>query len=258
MKNKHLKIKVFLLMFALGLATVSLFTVLNRKFVTDSINLPQNGSDSSLLTSPENGNSNGCCDGGSGPDGRELPQETINTLGTKMRPHIVKNADVQKIVLLNVDLTAAKIESSDFRYSNLSKTDFSKASVLFSGFVSVNFKNVNFTGAKFLSSDLTGADFSDAKLIRANFAHSDFSGANLKNADLTDTNLSDADLKSIKNLTYEQLSKAIINKNTSLPAKFTSKKSILLTHSRQRMKELKEQMSAEESELFSNQFDFLD
>jgi len=94
-------------------------------------------------------------------------------------------------------------------------------------------------------------------LTRANFAASDFSDANLKNADLTDTNLSNAELESVKGLTYKQLSKAIINEFTSLPAKFKSKNVVLLSYSRQRMRELQKQMSAEELDLFSNQFDFL-
>lgn len=106
-------------------------------------------------------------------------------------------------------------------------------------------------------SDLTSADFSGAKLERANFAHSDFNNAILSNADLTDANLSDAELVSVKGLTDEQLGKALINEFTSLPATMESKRAVLLAHSRQRMKELQKEMSAEELELFSNEFDFL-
>lgn len=258
MKNRHLKIRVFLLMLALGLSSVSFFTNLYREFVLDSMDLPQTVSDSYLFVSPENGNFTGCCDGGSGPDGRDKPQEIINTLETGTRPHIIKNAEIQGIELRNADLTASEIENSDLGRASLRKADFSKASVFYSGFASANLKDADFTGARFFSSDLAGADFSGAKLVRANFAHSDFSDANLKNADLTDANLSNADLKSVKNLTYEQISRAIINEFTLLPAKFRSKNSVLLMHSRQRMKELRRQMSAGELELFSNEFDFLD
>lgn len=258
MKNKLFKIRVFLLAVALGLSSVPFFKSLYNELINDAINLPQISSNNPLIISPETKNFTSCCGGGSGPDGQSEPPEIINTLGSNAMPHIIKNAHLQEIILPNAELTAAIIENSDFSYASLVNANFSKASILYSGFTSANLRNADFTGGRFFGSDLTDADFSNAKLTRANFAHSDFTDANLKNADLTDTNLSDANLESVEILTYEQLSKAIINEYTVLPAKFRSKSSIFLINSRKRMKELKNQLSAEELELFSNQFDFLD
>ena len=245
-------------MLAFGLASFPFFKSLYSELIIDSINLPEIYSNSPLIISPETKDFTSCCGGGSGPDGPSEPPKIINTLGSNAKPHIIENADIQGIELQNADLTEAKIENSDFSYANLRKVDFSKASIIYSSFTSANLKNVNFTEAKLFGSDLTDADLFGANLKRANFAHTDFSEANLKNADLTDTNLSNARLESVKGLTYEQLSKAIINEFTTLPAKFKSKNSILLLHSRQRMKELRKQMSVPELELFSNEFDFLD
>lgn len=254
MISKYYRIRIFLLTLALGLALVTFFKSIYRGFVLTSINLPQVNSNNPIIVSLEKMPFGG----GSGPDGSSEPQKTINTLGTSTKPHIVENADVQRIKIFNADFIAARIENSDFSEASLREANFSTASIIYSSFISTNLKGSDFTGAKLFGSDLTDANFSDAKLIRANFAHSDFSNAVLKNADLTDTNLSDSRLETAKGLTYKQISKAIINEFTSLPARFESKRSILLEHSRQRMKELKKQMPTGELDLFSNEFDFLD
>ena len=258
MAQKYKGLRVFLLMLALGLSSVSFFKSLYGEFIVATIDLPQIVSNSPLIISPENTGFTSCCGGGSGPDGPSKPQPTINTLGTTIRPYIVENAEVQYIGLQNADLTESKITNSDFSNANLRKANFSNASISYSSFMRVNFKNANFSGTKLFGSDLTEADFSGAKMKRANFAHSGFENAILTNADLTDANLSDAELISAKGLTYEQLNKALINEFTSLPAKFESKRAILLAHSKQRMRELKKEMKAKELELFANDFDFLD
>ncbi len=245
-------------MLALGLTSVPFFGSLSNEIKIASIKLPEINSNSPLILSPENDKFTSCCGGGSGPDGSNEPQPIINTLDTKKSPYIVENADVQHIQLQNADLTESKITNSDFSNANLRKAKFSNAFVIYSSFIRVNFKDADFSGSKFFGSDLTKANFSGAKLRRANFAHSDFDNALLNDADLTDSNLSDARLRSVKGLTYDQLSKAVINEHTSLPVKMESQKADLLNLSRQRAKELKKEMTAEEQNLFFNDFDFLD
>jgi hypothetical protein len=245
------------MMLALGLASVPFFKSLHDKFAYVSVDLPSISSESPLIVSSKY-RSEMDYNGGSGPHGPDEPQETINTLGTAAKPHIVKNADFLRARLQNANLVAAQITNSDLSNANLRKANLSKAIINYSGFIQSDLRAANFTETKLYCSDLTGANLSGAKLTRANLAHTDFSNAIFDNADLTDANLSDAELVSAKGLTYEQLSKAIINKYTSLPAKFESKRAELLTRSRQRMKELRNEMSAQELELFSNQFDFLD
>ena len=75
--------------------------------------------------------------------------------------------------------------------------------------------------------DLHGAfirrtNLSDANLTRANFSNADctgaiFRGANFKETILKGTILRGADLTDAKNLTWEQLSEAVIDGTTKLP-----------------------------------------
>ncbi len=67
-------------------------------------------------------------------------------------------------------------------------------------------------GAKFDKGNLTDADLSFANCSNASFRGADFLRANLKG-----TILRGADLTGAKNLTWGQLSKAIIDETTILP-----------------------------------------
>jgi uncharacterized protein YjbI with pentapeptide repeats len=76
--------------------------------------------------------------------------------------------------------------------------------------------------------DLHGAflrrvDLSDTNLEEANFADTDFTDANLRGSDLKNANLKGAilrgaDLRDVANLAWEQLSEAVIDETTMLPA----------------------------------------
>ncbi|HQU81758.1 MAG TPA: pentapeptide repeat-containing protein [Pyrinomonadaceae bacterium] len=255
--QKYYRYRIFLLMLALGLASVPFFKSLQTEYTIASVALPQTDS-GTLVVFPNLEKEWSPYGGGSGPDGSDEPLITINTLGSETKPYIVKNADVQKISLQNADLSFAEIENSDFSEANLRKADFSKASVYYSTFIDADLRNTNFAGARLFGSDLAEANLSNAKLKRANFAASDFSNALLTNADLTDTNLSDAELVSAKGLTFAQISKALINEFTTLPAQFEPRKEMLVKRSIERMKQLKKELPPAELELFANEFDFLD
>jgi uncharacterized protein YjbI with pentapeptide repeats len=73
---------------------------------------------------------------------------------------------------------------------------------------------------------LRRTDLSHAKLERANLSRADFSNAILRDADfknaiLEGTILRGADLTGAKNLTKEQLRKAILDPKTKLPVEFS-------------------------------------
>jgi uncharacterized protein YjbI with pentapeptide repeats len=73
---------------------------------------------------------------------------------------------------------------------------------------------------------LRRTNLSHAKLERANLSRADFSDAILRNADFKDailegTILSGADLTGAKNLTKDQLQKAILDPKTKLPDEFS-------------------------------------
>ena len=75
--------------------------------------------------------------------------------------------------------------------------------------------------------DLHGAfmrrtDLSGTRLVGANLSGADAQGASFRDADLKDANLDGtvlkgADLRGSKNLTIEQLSRAVIDEDTALP-----------------------------------------
>jgi len=50
----------------------------------------------------------------------------------------------------------------------------------------------------------------------------------------------------------------LINEFTTLPAQFEPRKEMTVRRAIERMKELRNELSAEGSELFANEFDFLD
>jgi uncharacterized protein YjbI with pentapeptide repeats len=64
--------------------------------------------------------------------------------------------------------------------------------------------------------DLTGANLEGANLSYANCQNAIFRRVNFKNANLEGTNLKGADLSDARNLTHDQLAKAIIDKTTTL------------------------------------------
>lgn len=65
--------------------------------------------------------------------------------------------------------------------------------------------------------DLENANFAGADAKNASFRHSFFKNADLGGTDLEGADLSGADLSEAKNLTADQLAKAVIDDTTKLP-----------------------------------------
>jgi uncharacterized protein YjbI with pentapeptide repeats len=72
-------------------------------------------------------------------------------------------------------------------------------------------------GAFLRRTDLSHANLEAANLGGADLSHATLRGANLKNAVLDGTILRGADLTDVKNLTREQIGRAIIDQETRLP-----------------------------------------
>jgi uncharacterized protein YjbI with pentapeptide repeats len=72
-------------------------------------------------------------------------------------------------------------------------------------------------GAFVRRTDLSFADLERADLSHADATHATFRGANFKDAVLKGTILRGADLREARNLTWGQLSEAIIDETTKLP-----------------------------------------
>ncbi len=78
--------------------------------------------------------------------------------------------------------------------------------------------HVNLSGAYLNRVDLSHTTLYRANLSRANFTKAVFRGADFKDAKLDETVLLGADLKDVKNLTVEQLRRAVIDQTTILPS----------------------------------------
>ena len=65
--------------------------------------------------------------------------------------------------------------------------------------------------------DLSGTTLAGSNFADTDFGEADLSGSDFKNANLKRTNLRGADLRDAQNLTWEQLSEAMIDDSTRLP-----------------------------------------
>ncbi|MFT4275661.1 MAG: pentapeptide repeat-containing protein [Rhodopseudomonas sp.] len=77
---------------------------------------------------------------------------------------------------------------------------------------------LNISGAFVRRTDLSGASLRGANLAGADAANANFRGADFEGAILDGTVLRGADLTDAKNLTVQQLSRAIVDRTTVLPA----------------------------------------
>ncbi len=145
-----------------------------------------------------------------------------------------KRIDLQKVDLQRVDMGGEEI--------NLQNALLERAALAWAHFEGANFDNADLHGAylygavlnraSFRRADLLVADMRTAKLRRANLgganlqrtdlSKTDLRGANLKyanlkNAILNRTKLQGADLTSARNLSQEQIDKAIVDEHTKFP-----------------------------------------
>jgi len=154
-------------------------------------------------------------------------------------------ANLHKTDLSFATLRMAKLGSSDLTYANLSyceligadlyKADLSHATLRFTQLTQelarVNFshsilegislENCNLRSSDFVNVSLTeipliGANLTNASLVEANLQGVDLKNVNLDKARVDKANLADADLSQAKNITEEQLGKAILCR-TKLP-----------------------------------------
>ncbi|QBK30699.1 pentapeptide repeat-containing protein [Roseitalea porphyridii] len=80
-----------------------------------------------------------------------------------------------------------------------------------------NLPPLDLSGAFLRRTSLSGAILKNANFAGADFQNARFVGSDFEGADLTGTNLVGADLTGAKNLTADQLRRAIIDETTRLP-----------------------------------------
>ena len=76
---------------------------------------------------------------------------------------------------------------------------------------------VDLHGAFVRRTDMSNADLEQANLAAMDAANAIFRGANFKDANLKGAILRGADLREARNLTWEQLSEAVLDETTKLP-----------------------------------------
>lgn len=181
----------------------------------------------------------------------------VNLKGADFSNSNLKKAHFEDASFQNTSFEKAYLEEAEFESGDLKRTDFSYAEAKNSYMTSIDLRGSNFTGANFQQAGLSnsnlqdttfqyaslkgaylddadlknsvllGANLQDAKLYNADLRYANLNSCNLqganvdaanfKKASLCLTNLQGVDLSKAKGLTYKQLSKAFIDKNTKLP-----------------------------------------
>ncbi len=111
------------------------------------------------------------------------------------------------------DLRGAILTRHDLSYRYLARADLRNARL-----TQANLFMADLSGAHLAGANLAGADLTAANLAHADLRAADLREANLLVTDLNKTLLAGANLCQARNLTPEQISKAIIDKTTDLDA----------------------------------------
>lgn len=144
--------------------------------------------------------------------------ENANLRGADLRGADVTLANLIHANIQNANLIEIKGISINFfsEVNNFMLALYSDTTILKYGLRKNHNKRIlekNLSGYRFHSGNLIGADFNDFNLKNANFVDRD-----LKDAKFDGANLVGANLSSVKNLTNDQIAKAIIDSTTILPA----------------------------------------
>ncbi len=124
----------------------------------------------------------------------------VNPLGEeteeakKARIALLAKADME-----GMDLSGAKLNGVNLSWSNLSGANLRDA----------EFRWANLYSARLRGSDLRGADFGSANLTSAKFYRAKLRGADMGDANLDGAHFGSADLRGAKNITCDQLRKAL-------------------------------------------------
>jgi uncharacterized protein YjbI with pentapeptide repeats len=130
---------------------------------------------------------------------QKLVLHKLKLLGEPLKSHIKPCMDN----LTDIDLSGANLEEATLLGSDLSGANLSGA----------NLSGANLSGAKLTSTNLSktnlsGVQFAGTILVGANLSNARFDFAILRGAVLTDANIKGADLRSVRDLTVEQIKSA--------------------------------------------------
>ncbi len=139
-------------------------------------------------------------------DGSDLRGAIIS--GANLADTTFNSAILQQANLDGVEAEGASFASANMFGTNLSRSDLSHANLL-----AANMATSLLQGTNLADANLQGANLSGATMFGATLT-----GTNLLNANLANAVLPDVDLSRAENLTAEQVSAALTNAGTKLPA----------------------------------------
>jgi uncharacterized protein YjbI with pentapeptide repeats len=147
-------------------------------------------------------------------------------------------ANFRHTLLNNAKFTETNFSLADLLYTDFTSSNLSKCGFSFANLKFTNFSKANLTEAVFQFTKISGANFDNANLTKASFFNSEFKATNFLNTNLTNVSFKNIDIRDVRNLTYNQLSKAIINENTILPDNLEAYRDELLKTSKNNEEEL--------------------
>lgn len=115
---------------------------------------------------------------------------TLFSAGLAFAKGDFSQADLDRLLSGDKNLTGAKLEKVNLKDKDLSGRNFSKADLEKANLHGANLSNCNFEGA-----DLEEVNLSGANLTNANFKNADLEEANLKGANIKGANFKGAELE---------------------------------------------------------------
>ena len=127
---------------------------------------------------------------------------------------VLERVDLRQVIFKNANLNAIKIVKVDLRGADLSNSSLIDANLAFSNFSEANLFQANLLRVNLFQAKLSSAILQKTELMKANLSEADLSSANLKGANLVLTNLRKANLVKANlnesNLSAANLSDAIL------------------------------------------------
>ncbi|WP_326762741.1 pentapeptide repeat-containing protein [Streptomyces phaeochromogenes] len=148
------------------------------------------------------------------------PRERLNLQGLHLADAQLTEADLTWAGLDGAVFTEALLYGAVFRRANLEKAVFTGAGLYGAMFMEAHLRGAVFTRADLSGAVFTRADLSGAVLTDANLSGAMLTDANLRWAVLTDADLRWADLSGARGLTPKQVTSAVTDEHTELPARF--------------------------------------
>jgi len=155
------------------------------------------------------------------PRGANLSRANLGE--AKLSDTVLKYAHMEEAILSSANLAGADLSHTDLRAADLRGSDLTGANLTSAHLREADLSLANLIGAYLIEANLIGADLSGANLIDADMSRASLVGANLSDTNLDGANLDGAnfmdgaDMSKAREVSREQIGKAIVDISTKLP-----------------------------------------